>query len=212
MKRTQPRDAAVVLVVDDDVSVRESLEALLKWAGWDVRSFASASEFLAAAPPVIPCCLVLDVALPDLSGLEVQARLTGRRDMMPIVFITGHGDIPMTVRAMKAGASEFLQKPFGDQMLLEAVEQAVARSRATLAGAREEQAARERYSTLTPKEREVMSWVVSGLLNKQIGARLGVAESTIKAHRGRVMRKMRAGSVADIVRLAALLNVPVPPA
>jgi FixJ family two-component response regulator len=212
MKRTQPRHTAVVLVVDDDLSVRESLEALLKWAGWDVRSFASASEFLAAEPPVIPCCLVLDVALPDLSGLEVQARLTARRDMMPIVFITGHGDIPMTVRAMKAGAWEFLQKPFGDQMLLEAVEQAVARSRDALGGAREAEAARERYSTLTPKEREVMSWVVTGLLNKQIGARLGISESTIKAHRGRVMQKMRAGSVADLVRLAATLNLRVPPA
>jgi FixJ family two-component response regulator len=205
-------DDAIVFVVDDDDSVRRSTERLVRPLGFGIQTFASAREFLDGARLDRPACLVLDVHMPGLSGLDLQSELAQRGVEIPIVFLTGHGDIPMTVRAMKAGAWEFLQKPFGDQMLLEAVEQAVARSRDALGGAREAEAARERYSTLTPKEREVMSWVVTGLLNKQIGARLGISESTIKAHRGRVMQKMRAGSVADLVRLAARLNLRVPPA
>jgi FixJ family two-component response regulator len=204
---------STVVVVDDDVSVRESLEALIQTAGWPVQCHASAEAFLAAPPPDGPACLVLDVGLPDLNGLELQARLArdGRADM-PVIFITGVGDIPMTVRAMKAGAVEFLTKPFGDDVLLGAIEQALTRSRAA-AG---EQAAlrdlRGRYASLTPREREVLALIVSGLLNKQVGGELGISEITVKAHRGRVMEKMRARTFADLVKMSERIGAARPSA
>ena len=196
----------VVFVVDDDVSVRESLELLIRWAGWQPKIFPSAQDFLSCPPVDAPSCLVLDVELPGLNGLDLQNRIAADRSEMPIIFITGHGDIPMTVRAMKAGAVEFLTKPFADDVLLEAIRQAIERSRATLADAAEVKALRERYASLTPREREVMALVVAGLLNKQVGAELGTSEITVKAHRGQVMRKMKAASLADLVRSAARLD------
>jgi FixJ family two-component response regulator len=196
----------VVFVVDDDVSVRESLEPLIRWAGWQPETFASAQEFLSRPAIDAPSCLVLDVKLPGLNGLELQTRVAADRSEMPIIFITGHGDIPMTVRAMKAGAVEFLTKPFADDVLLAAIRQAIERSRAALAEAAEIKTLRERYASLTPREREVMALVVAGLLNKQVGAELGTSEITVKAHRGQVMRKMKAASLADLVRSAARLD------
>jgi FixJ family two-component response regulator len=196
----------VVFVVDDDVSVRESLEPLIRWAGWQPETFASAQEFLSRPAIDAPSCLVLDVKLPGLNGLELQTRVAADRSEMPIIFITGHGDIPMTVRAMKAGAVEFLTKPFADDVLLAAIRQAIERSRAALAEAAEVKTLRERYASLTPREREVMALVVAGLLNKQVGAELGTSEITVKAHRGQVMRKMKAASLADLVRSAARLD------
>jgi FixJ family two-component response regulator len=198
----------LVCVVDDDVSVRESLEALIRHAGYDVHAFASASEFLARPPRDCPSCVVLDVSLPDLDGLEVQARLAGRTEL-PIVFITGYGDIPMSVRAMKAGAMEFLTKPFGDDVLLDAIALAIERSRAVRRADAEKTELRGRYASLTPRERQVMAHVVTGLLNKQVGAELGMSEITVKTHRGRVMRKMGAGSFADLVRMAGKLELPL---
>lgn len=200
----------IVFVVDDDVSVRESLEPLIRWAGFEVETFASAREFLARPPAAAPSCLVLDVKLPDLNGLDLQARIAVERREMPILFITGYGDVPMTVKAMKAGAVEFLTKPFADGVLLEAVRQAIERSRAALGEAADLKELQDRYASLTRREREVMSWVVAGLLNKQIGAEMGTSEITVKAHRGNVMRKMKAGSLADLVRTAARLNLPLP--
>jgi FixJ family two-component response regulator len=201
-------DGAVVFVVDDDVSVRESLELLLRYAGWQTETFASAEEFLARPRMTVPSCLVLDVTLPDLNGLDLQKRIIDRTDM-PIIFITGHGDVPTTVQAMKAGAVEFLTKPFGDDVLLDAIGQAIERSRAALDRERETKGIRERYLALSAREREVMALVISGLLNKQVAAELRISEITVKAHRGQVMRKMRADSLADLVRLAAALNLPL---
>jgi FixJ family two-component response regulator len=198
----------VVFVVDDDVSVRESLELLILSAGWRPETFASAEDFLERSRSDGPSCLVLDVALPDLNGLELQRRIVDRTDM-PIIFITGHGDVPTTVRAMKAGAVEFLTKPFGDDVLRNAIGQAIEHSRAARAHEAELRALRERHESLTPREREIMGLVVSGLLNKQIGAELGISEITVKAHRGRVMRKMQVASLADLVRVAAALEVPL---
>jgi FixJ family two-component response regulator len=173
--------APTVFVVDDDVSVRESLEALLSTAGWQVEIFQSAQEFLSRPRLLAPSCLVLDVSLPDLNGLELQQRIAGDRHDMPIIFITGHGDVPMTVRAMKAGAVEFLTKPFGDEVLLSAIRSALERSQTTLGDEAEQRVLRDRYASLSRREREVMGLVVSGLLNKQVGGELGISEITVKA-------------------------------
>ena len=197
---------AIVFVVDDDVSVRESLELLIKTAGWQPETFASAREFLSRPRPTVPCCLVLDVSLPGLNGLELQQQLAERTDM-PIIFITGYGDVPMTVRAMKAGAVEFLTKPFNNDVLLNAIRHAIERSRAALQKESEMRALQRCYASLTPREREVMALVVSGLLNKQVGGQLGISEITVKAHRGQVMRKMKADSLPDLVTMAARLGM-----
>jgi FixJ family two-component response regulator len=198
--------AATVVVVDDDVSVRESLDLLIRTAGWRPETYDSARAFLARSPAPGPSCLVLDVSLPDLNGLDLQQRIGPERGELPIIFNTGHGDVPMTVRAMKAGAVEFLTKPFGDDVLLDAIAGALDRSRAALDRQAELHGIRELYATLSQREREVMALVVAGRLNKQIAGELGISEITVKAHRGKVMRKMRAGSVADLVKTAARLG------
>ena len=205
--RRQMSDAtSIVFVVDDDVSVRESLELLIRAAGWQPETFASALEFLSRPRPTGPSCLVLDVTLPGLSGLELQHRLAERTDM-PIIFITGHGDVPMTVQAMKAGAVEFLTKPFTNDVLLDAVAGAIERSRTAVRQESEARTLRSSYASLTPREREVMALVVSGLLNKQVGGELGISEITVKAHRGQMMRKMKAGSLPELVTMAARLGL-----
>src|SRR5690348_4801687 len=201
-------DAPVIFVVDDDVSVRESLELLILCAGWRPETFESAEEFLERSRVDGPSCLVLDVTLPNLNGLDLQKRIIDRTDM-PIIFITGYGDVPTTVQAMKAGAVEFLTKPFGDDVLLNAISQAIERSRTALAHEAELRSVRDCYASLTPRERETMALVVSGLLNKQIAIELGISEITVKAHRGQVMRKMGVDSLADLVRVAAALDVPL---
>ena len=195
----------VVFVVDDDHSVRKSLELLIDSAGWRPETFASAREYLASPRAHTPSCLVLDVTLPDLNGLELQARVAHRVDT-PIIFITGYGDVPTTVRAMKAGAIEFLTKPFDDDVLLRAIRYAIERSRATLSREAEMQMLRDRHASLSCREREVMTLVVSGLLNKQIGCELGISEITVKAHRGRVMHKMKARTLADLLNIAGRLE------
>jgi FixJ family two-component response regulator len=197
----------IVFVVDDDISIRESLELLIRTEGWHPETFASAQEFLARPRVFVPTCLVLDVSLPGLNGLDLQKRVAIDRIDTPIIFITGHGDVPMTVRAMKAGAVEFLTKPFDDEMLLSAIRHALERSRTALAHEAEMLGLRECYASLSPREREVMALVVSGLLNKQVGGELGISEITVKAHRGQVMQKMKADSLADLVRMAARLGL-----
>ena len=196
----------IVFVVDDDVWLRESLETLIQDEGWQPETFASAQEFLDYPPTFSPSCLVLDICLPGLNGLELQKRVAVERTDMPIIFITGHGDIPMSVGAMKAGAVEFLTKPFNDTVLLEAIRQALERSRVALTREEERHELRDRYASLTPRERDVMTLVVSGLLNKQVAGELGISESTVKAHRGQVMQKMNANSVADLVKMTARLH------
>jgi FixJ family two-component response regulator len=200
-------DTPIVFVVDDDISVRESLELLISFAGWQPELFASAEEFLAHPRVSVPNCLILDVSLPDLDGLELQKLVASDRTDMPIIFITGHGDIPMTVQAMKAGAVEFLTKPFDDEVLLSAIQHAIERSRAALGREVEIQALRNCYVSLTPREREVMKLVVAGLLNKQVGSKLGISEITVKAHRGKLMQKMKADSLADLVKMAVRLRL-----
>jgi len=197
----------VVFVVVDDVSVRESLERLIGRTGWQAETFKSAMEFLAHPRVPAPSCLILDVALPDLSGLELQKRIAADRADMPIIFVTGQRDIPMAVQAMKAGALEFLTSPFSNEVLLSGIRQAIERSRAALSKEARLRELRERHAALTPREREVMTLVVSGLLNKQVGGELGISEITVKAHRGNVMRKMKADSLADLVRMDARLHL-----
>jgi len=197
----------IVFVVDDDISVRESLELLIRSEGWEPEAFASAQEFLAHPRMHVPSCLVLDVSLPGLNGLELQKRVAIERTDVPIIFITGHGDVPMTVQAMKAGAVEFLTKPFSDDVLLRAIRNAIDRSKTALGHEAEMKALRDRYESLTRREREVMALVASGLLNKQVGGELGISEITVKAHRGQVMQKMKADSLADLVKMAARLGL-----
>jgi FixJ family two-component response regulator len=197
----------IVFVVDDDISVRESLELLIRSEGWQPETFESAQEFLAHPRALVPSCLVLDVSLPGLNGLELQKRVAVERTDMPIIFITGYGDVPMTVQAMKAGAVEFLTKPFGDNVLLGAIRHALDRSHFALGREAEMQVLRDCYASLTPREREVMALVASGLLNKQVGGELGISEITVKAHRGQAMQKMKADSLADLVKMAARLGL-----
>ena len=207
MSASMSQELPVVFVVDDDVSVRESLELLIRSVGWQPETFDSAQEFLLCPRSTVPNCLILDVNLPDLNGLDLQKLVSVERTDMPIIFVTGYGDVPMTVKAMKAGAVEFLTKPFSEDVLLAAIEQALERSRTALALGSEIKALRDRHASLSRREQEVMSLVVTGLLNKQVAFELGISEITVKAHRGQVMRKMKAGSLADLVNIAARLGV-----
>lgn len=197
----------IVFVVDDDISVRESLEMLITFAGWQPETFASAAEFLARPRTATPNCLVLDISLPDLNGLELQKLIASERTDLPIIFITGHGDVPMTVQAMKGGAVEFLTKPFDDEVLLGAIRHAIKRSASVLDEQAEITALRSSYESLTPREQEVLRLVVAGMLNKQIGLKLGISEITVKAHRGKMMQKMKAESLADLVKTAVRLGL-----
>ena len=201
-----PTAKPIVFVVDDDISIRESLELLIRNEGWQPETFASAQEFLDRPRAFVPSCLLLDISLPGLNSLDLQKRIAVERRDMPIIFITGYGDVPKTVQAMKAGAVEFLTKPFNDEPLLTAIRQGLERSRLSLAQQAEMQQLQDRYASLTPREREVMALVVSGLLNKQVGSQLGISEITVKAHRGQVMQKMKANSVADLVKMAERLH------
>ena len=200
----------LVCVIDDDASLRESLKNLIRSVGLRVEPFSSAQEFLRSKRPDVPGCLVLDVRLPGLSGLDLQKRMADSDIEMPIIFITGHGDIPMTVRAMKAGAVEFLTKPFRDQDLLDAIQQALERDRTGRKQRKEIEDLRRRFDLLTQREREVMALVVTGLLNKQIAGELGTSETTIKIHRHQVMEKMAAKSLAELVRMSDRLRLPTP--
>jgi FixJ family two-component response regulator len=203
--RLSPATTPIVFIVDDDLSVRESLESLVLSVGWQAETFASAEDFLDRPRVVAPSCLVLDVQLPDLSGLDLQKRVVDRVDM-PLIFITGYGDVPTTVQAMKAGALEFLTKPYRGEVVLAAIENAITRSRAALGRQAKVMSIRDHYASLSRREREVMALVVSGRLNKQVGGELGISEITVKAHRAQVMRKMRAESLADLVRIATRLE------
>jgi len=205
-----PSNAPTVFIVDDDVSFRESLEALIGAAGWRPEAFASSKAFLAHRRVAGPSCLILDVNLPDLNGLELQAHIADGQADMPIIFVTGYGDVPMTVRAMKAGAMEFLTKPFDKDVLLVAVRDAIGRSLATAGQEEEIRTLRALHASLTPREKQVLAMVASGLLNKQVGGELGISEITVKAHRGRMMRKMTATTFADLVNMAARLGAAAP--
>lgn len=199
--------APIVFVVDDDISIRESLELLIQCAGWRPVVFASAHEFLVQPRVSVPSCLVLDVTLPDLNGLDLQQHIVADRVTLPIIFITGYGSIPITVQAMKAGAVEFLTKPFSNDALLAAIDSALQRSRSALQQEAELQPLRDDYASLSRREREVMALITSGRLNKQVGGELGISEITVKAHRGKLMRKMKANSLADLVNMASRLKL-----
>ena len=202
-----PQASPVVFVVDDDISVRESLELLIRHEGWEAETFVSAQDFLARPHEVAPSCLILDISLPGLNGLELQKRVVANRPEMPIIFITGHGTIPMTVQAMKAGAVEFLTKPFSDEALLCATRSAIERSKALVDRGAEIQLLQRRYASLTARERDVMALVAIGLPHKQIGCELGISEITVKAHRGSMMRKMNAESLAALLNMASRLRL-----
>lgn len=197
----------IVFVVDDDISVRESLELLIQTAGWRPETFESAQEFLSHPRSLVPSCLVLDISLPGINGLDLQKRVATERSDMPIIFITGYGDVPTSVRAMKAGAVEFLTKPINGDVLLSAIRNAIERSRAAISQEMELRKLQDCYALLTPRERQVMALVVTGMLNKQIGGKLDISEITVKAHRGQVMRKMKANSLAELVKICARLRL-----
>jgi FixJ family two-component response regulator len=203
----KPEAAPIVFVVDDDISVRESLEALIRDEGWRPKLFESARDFLARTPTSAPSCLILDVNLPDLSGLDLQQRITGDSAAMPIIFITAYGDVPTSVQAMKAGAAEFLTKPFNAGVLIEAIRGALGRSRTVLEQVLERSQLQSRFESLSKRERQVMSLVVKGLMNREVGSTLGISETTVKAHRGRVMQKMQAATFVDLVDMAAELGI-----
>ena len=205
-----PNTSATVIVVDDDISVRESLEFLIRDAGWQVETFTSAEESIKRPREFNPCCLVLDISMPGLNGLELQKRLAVERPDMPIIFLTGNADVPKTVQAMKAGAVEFLTKPFSDSTLLSAISNAIARSTALTARDAELRVLRARYTRLSSREREVMALVVIGKANKEVASELGISEITVKAHRGSMMRKMEAESLAELVNQATWLRLPRP--
>src|SRR5580693_8824292 len=202
-----PPTLPTVVVVDDDVSVRESLEVLIQSEGWQPALFESAQDFLARLSTVVPSCLILDVNLPDLSGLDIQQRITDEKSSTPIIFITGYGDIPTSVRAMKAGAAEFLTKPLDDEILIRAIRDAVLRSQANLKREGAQRQLQERFASLSKRECEVMNLVVKGLMNKQVAFELDISEITVKAHRGRVMEKMRASTFVDLVNMAGRLGI-----
>ena len=208
-ERSSARSSAtqIVFVVDDDLSVREAIESLVSFAGLEPRLFASAQAFLSSPPVAVPSCLVLDVSLPDLNGLDLQKQVVEDRPHIPIIFISGYGDVPMTVQAMKAGAVEFLTKPFDDDVLLSAIRDALDRSRIALSNEAQAESLRSDYASLSLRERQVMTLVTSGLMNKQVGGELGISEITVKAHRGQVMRKMKAGSLAELVNMANKLGI-----